>query len=304
MTIQEMHIGLDLILQRLNSNVFNKLQKEEKDWFLNVTTQELVRAVLLEENNTVFNIVAYTDIRRYYEALQYYIRSAELSVNINSGERFSYGDFPINIPMGIITSGVLYKGITYKFKTLGTGGSFALAFPGITLAANTDYLCNPINMLAATTLVIGETYKIVNIGSGGTSLITSGASSDVPGTVFVATAATLLAGTSLSLERLTVLPTWGTPAAEITPVSNYGYYNYLSSRSAVRYGQSIGSGSLILGKKYIVFVKGTLDLSTYGGKASSDVGYIFTCTTAGTPTWGSTGTVLYEVVEPQNRRCI
>jgi phosphotransferase system IIA component len=41
MDIHEMHIGLDLLTQRLNSNVFNRILPEEKDWFLNATIQRV-----------------------------------------------------------------------------------------------------------------------------------------------------------------------------------------------------------------------------------------------------------------------
>ncbi len=297
MTIHEMHIGLDLILQRINSNVFNKILPEEKDWYINVTTQELVRAVLLDEKNTVFNIITYADIRKYYEALQYYIRSSELSVNANPGHNYVYGDFPVNIPMGKITSGVLHKDIPYKVLVIGDTDLSAAA-PGQTIESGATFVCKPANLSGGATLVVGETYRIIN--AAGTSFASYGAPSDFPGTVFVCTAtAPLAAVTSIILERLTILPTWA--GSELSPVSNFGYFNYLSSRSSVRYGQSISSGSLTPGKKYYVYVPGTTDFSDVGGQEINSKGYIFTCTSAATPIVWRDNTVLYEVLDANNR---
>ena len=39
MTIREMHIGIELGLQELNSNLYNTLQSEEKDYLLNRTIE-------------------------------------------------------------------------------------------------------------------------------------------------------------------------------------------------------------------------------------------------------------------------
>jgi hypothetical protein len=298
MTIHDMHIGLDLILQRINSNVFNKILPEEKDWYINVTTQELIRAVLLDEKNTVFNIITYADIRKYYEALQYYIRSVELSVNSNPGYNYVYGDFPVNIPMGKVTSGVLYKDIPYKVL-VGGETDLTVAAGSQPTGSGSVFTCNPANLTGGGTLVVGETYRIIN--AAGTSLSAYGAPSDAPGTVFVCTAAAapLAAVTSIIIERLTVKPTWA-GATELTPISNFGYFNYLSSRSSVRYGQSIAAGNLKPGKKYYVYVPGDTDLSTVGGKEINDVGFIFTCTSAADITWEG-GTVLYEVIDTNNR---
>ena len=299
MNIQEMHVGLDLALQRINSNVFNKLLREEKDYFLNVTTQELIRAALLNENNTVFNIISYGDIRKYYETLQYYIRSVELNVNESLGQQFVYGDFPVNIPMGKKISGYLYKHIPYKILVSG-GTDLTDAGAPVDATEGTVFVCNPDNITLPENIVGGETYRIIN--TGGHDLSSVGAASGKPGTVFVATADgedATPAPTALVLERLTIKPTW-LDGTEITPISNYGYFNYLSSRSAVRYGQAIASGTLTRGKKYYVYKTGSTDLSSVGGFVINSVGAIFTCTAETEITWED-GTILYEVLDSVNR---
>jgi len=298
MTINEMHIGLDLILQRLNSNVFNKILPEEKDWYINTTTQELIRAALLDEKNTVFNIITYADIRKYYEALQYYIRSVELSVNANPGYNYVYGDLPINIPMAKVTSGVLYKDIPYKVLVEG-GTDLGDAAEEQVATSGSIFRCSPSNLTGGDQLVVGETYRIIN--SAGEDMTIFGAPSSSPGTVFKCTtsAAAMSANTSIIIERLTVKPSWD-GNTELTPTSNYGYFNYLSSRSSVRYGQSIASGNLKVGKKYYVYIDGDTDLTSVGGRVINDVGYIFTCISSADITWEG-GTVLYEVIDTTNR---
>lgn len=290
-----MHIGLDLVGQSINSNVFNRLLPEEKDWFLNKTIRELVRGVLMKEQNTVVSLITYGDIRYYYEVLQYYIRKVELSVNKNSGAKFVYGDFPVNIPMGVIKSGILYKGIPYKILVSGSTDLTAANH----VAGEGSFMCNPSNMVWDDSLVVGETYKIIN--AAGVVFTTKGAKSNIPGTIFVCTTGGAISASenlSVEVERLTVKPTWDN-VTEITPTSNYGYFNYLSSNSYVRYGQSISSGQLTVGKQYIVHIPGTTDLSAVGGKVLNDAGFIFTCTSSTEPVWEDT--VLYEVIEVTNR---
>jgi len=301
MTIKEMHIGLDLILQRINSNVYGRILPEEKDWFLNKVTKDLVRGVLLDEKNTVMSIIAYGDIRGYYETLQYYIRTVELSVNQNKGKKFVYGDFPVNIPMGVIKSGVLYKGIPYKILVTGTTD-----FTDAGYSTGNSFVCNPDNLIGGDSIVVGETYRIIN--AAGVDFITFGAKANDPGTVFTATTGGVIATTggvnttntnvSVEVERITFKPTWA-GSTEITPTSNFGYFNYVESSAIVRYGQSISSGSLTIGKQYIVYTAGTTDLSSVGGKVINDKGFIFTCTADSTIAWDDT--VLYEVLEAGTR---
>lgn len=299
MNIHEMHIGLDLGLQKLSSNVFNNLLKEEKDHYLNTTTKEIVRAALLDEKNTIFDAVTYMDIRRYYETLQYYIRQVELNVNLNLGYPFIYGNLPANIPMGIIKSGVLYKDIPYKVLSPGAAPlDLSNAGGPVAAIAGDVFICNPPNLGSGGVIITGETYRIIN--SAGVDFSGQGAPSNVPGTVFTATSGiTLGAVASIIVEKLTVIPDYQADT-ELTPTSNFGYFNYLSTRSSVRYGQSISSGTLTIGKKYYVHKPGTTDLTTVGGKLINDVGFIFTCTAATSIDWTG-GTVLYEVLDAVNR---
>ena len=84
MDIATMHIGIDLGLQKSNSNVFGDLQREEKDYFLNKTIKSFVLTVLNKENNSVSSIESYLDISKYYTGLQPFIRTEELNKRFNT----------------------------------------------------------------------------------------------------------------------------------------------------------------------------------------------------------------------------
>ncbi len=114
-----MHIGIDLGVQKLNSNVFGKLQPQEKDYFINTTTQDFVKLALTDEKNTIFNAQTYADIREYYERLQVYIRSTQLGITEQLGYGYVYGELPQSITVEPISEGVLTHGVTYRVKIAG-----------------------------------------------------------------------------------------------------------------------------------------------------------------------------------------
>lgn len=297
MNIQQMHIGLDLALQRANSNIFGKLQKEEKDYFLNVTTKELIRAAILKEQNTVFNIVTYADILKYYETLQFYIVDTELTLNENLGYKYVFGVLPTPIVMAAVTSGILYKNITYKVVVAGTTNLTNVGYKSTPVVSET-FVCLPTDLTSGGTVKIGETYKVIEPGS--STPVSYGAVNNLPGTVFTATAGgTLPTDVNVRYERLTFLPTWA-GSTSLIPITNYGYFAYLSSQSLITTGQPITTGTLTKGKKYIVSVAGTTNLSGVGGSTLNTVGKIFTCTSSAAITWAG-GTILYEIASNNNR---
>jgi len=293
-----MHIGIDLNLQALNSNVFGKLQHEEKDYWLNDTTEELVKAVLLDEKNTVFNLLTYADIRRYFEVLQVYIRNLQLGITEASGQGYAYGILPSDITTGLITSGVLYHGIKYKVVIAGTTDLSAFGYK-VTPIVNETFECDITTGTGATIpIVSGEKYRIIN-AHGATLAATYGAPNDLPGTEFIATASGAGGGgVSTVIQNLTDAPTW--VGTTLMPVYNQGFYLPIDATSDVTKGNPITSGSLTIGERYIVSIAGTTNLSGIGGVATPDVGYIFTCSSASAPMWQG-GTILYLINNVGNR---
>lgn len=296
MTIKEMHIGIDLGLQSINSNVFGNLQKEEKDFYINTTISEFIKAVLLDEKNTIYNLITYADIRGYFEALQAYVKSVELDINVMLSERYVYGSLPSNNSMIELSSGNLIDGVKYKVIT---ADSIDLSDYGLASAVDgSEFVCKISNLVgAAFSLKVSGKYRILNT-AGATF---PGAINNTPGEVFVATGTSVVGGhASTELEVLEQSPTWET-STKIIALTDIGYYLMLVSRSAIKKNsQSISSGALVKGTKYVVDTVGTTDFSSFGGWATNDVDAIFVCDTNGTPTWQGS-TILKEILTPANR---
>lgn len=292
-----MHIGIDLGVQRLNSNVFGKLLNEEKDYFINTVTQEFVKLALTDEKNTIYTPSTYADIREYYERLQIYIKSIQLGLVDELGYGYVYGALPSSITIEPITSGVIYQGITYKVTIAGTTDLSAFGYLATPILGDT-FECDITTSTGVMTIVSGEKYRIIN--AHGAVLTTYGAKDNLPGTEFTATSGgTSGGGTSTTIQNLSDTPTW--TGTTLTPINDIGYYMNIATRSSVTSGSPITEGSITKGKKYIVTTVGTTaDLDTYGGVVAPDINYIFICDTTGTPTWAG-GTVLYEIDDNANR---
>ena len=300
-----MHIGIDLGIQRLNSNVFGKLLDEEKDYFINTVTQEFVKLGLTDEKNTVFDINTYQDIREYYERLQVYVRSLQLGLVDELGSGYVYGALPESITVGEVISGVLYQGVKYKVIAAGSP-ALDLSLFGYTAApiVGETFECDITTQTGGVTvaILIGEKYRIVN--SAGIDFATFGALNNNPGTEFVAilTNPTFTSNVSTVLQNLSDTPDWATAGtAKLIPTNDIGYYMNISTRSSITKGNVITSGDLVIGKKYMVNVVGsTITLGNVGGVITPDIGYVFVCTATGTITWLG-GTELYEIDDNGNR---
>ena len=70
LTVQEMHIGIDLGLQQLNSNLFNKIVPEAKDYAINAVLYQYISGIAEDARNAVANEVTYTEIRKFYNQLE------------------------------------------------------------------------------------------------------------------------------------------------------------------------------------------------------------------------------------------
>lgn len=294
-----MHIGIDLGVQRLNSNLFGVLLDEAKDLYINTVTQEFVKLALTDEKNTLYTPQTYANIREYYERLQVYIKSIQLGKVNKFGYGYVYGKLPTSITMGQLTDGVLYHGVSYKIVAKGTIDLSEFGGEVNANITNGDTFDCEIDEVSGATIAIltGEKYRIVNAHGRDFTLV--GAADSLPGTEFIANDDVATGGgVSTTVQPLSKAPTW--LGATLVPISDIGYYMNISTRSSVRYGNVIASGDLTVGKKYIVSTVGGTDLSGVGGVATPDVGYIFVCNTVATITWTS-GTLLYEVNDNANR---
>lgn len=297
MTIQEMHIGIDLGLQRLNSNLFGKLLPQVKDYFINTTTLEFVRAALTDEKHSIFDTVTYQDIRTYYEKLQNYIRTIQLGLINEYGRGYVYGKLPNSIATNNgITDGLLYDGAIYKVINSGNTDLSNFGYKSVPVSGET-FVCD-INTIYSNNVLIEKDsiYRLVNPAHG--NFTTVGAPNNNSGTEFIATNSAGILTTGLAtVKPLALKPDWN--STELMLIGDIGYFINISSFSSIKYGNPIQSGSLKAGTKYIIDIQGNTDLS-YFGVSTATPDYIFPCEASGTPNWDGV-TTLYEIKDIGNR---
>lgn len=307
-----MHIGIELGLQELNSNLFNTLQDEEKDYYLNRTIEDFVRAVATNEENTIRSILTYADIRKYYEMINMFIKDIPLGYINYQSEGYVESPMPPVNALGEVDNeiGMLYDGVTYRVQTVGVTDLSTFGYFVEDDQENDDtFVCEIDNLTIATGVYIfkGEIYRIVN-NPGVFDFTAIGAKSNLPGTQFVATKdldiTTVL--TNVILKPIAKRPAWNTDVpssnTDLYAVDTIELFEFLSSESLNTCDKYITSGDLELDQYYLVLVNGTTDLSSFGGYISSmnTIGLVFKCTTGGTPTWAG-NTKLMKVVKKPNR---
>lgn len=92
MTPQEMHIGIDLIIQKINSNINKDILPEEKDWLLNDEVDKYIKARKTDNSN--IKKTGFQDTTKRLEDLKDLICKETLSVITENGK--SYIDLPDN----------------------------------------------------------------------------------------------------------------------------------------------------------------------------------------------------------------
>lgn len=307
-----MHIGIELGLQELNSHLFNTLQDEEKDYYLNRTIEDFVRAFAVKEENTIRNIVSYADIRKYEEVVSNFIRDISIGFTNYWAEGFIEGFIPRENIVGEIDieTGMLVDGATYIVTTIGDTPLFVFGYADDGDQVEGDeFLCNIADIdLGTVTLDIkrGEKYRIIN-NADGADFTSYGAITNEPGEEFIASVTdtidfTALGTNEIRLKPLIKMPAWtGVEDTVLRCIDDIGLFEMLSSESQVTCGLPITSGELTLGEYYIVTVAGTTNLKSYNGLGNgNDIGTIFKCILTGTPTWAG-GTRLYKVKNSPNR---
>ena len=189
-----MHIGIDVGLRKANSQLYDQLLVEEKDYEINSTIEQLIMAVLNKEENTVYNMLSYADLRKYYTVLEPYVHTAQLHLNQPVGEPYVTGLFPIGIDTSVVTDAstpiLLYKGITYKFKAVDAGADLASwGTPAVaSIAVGDTFVCDISDITAASIVYTKEEqYRLLNPTDG--TFTTMGAPDNDPGTLFTCTAA-------------------------------------------------------------------------------------------------------------------
>lgn len=297
MNIAKMHIGIELALQELNSNLYNTLQHEEKDYILNRVIENFIRAVALDEKNEIRSILSIEDIKRYYETINPFIRD-EIIGHINyQSEGYVEGLIPSANIVGELTNLFLRNGVTYRIQTAGITDLTPFGYD-LTQEAGDEFICNTTEITSIADLDIfkGEIYRIIN-NPDGHDFTQYGAESNEPGSEFRVNAdTTITSGDIVTLKpilrkAIASLGDIELDPTELVAVDNVGYFELISSQSLVSCGNPITSGELTKDEYYVVLVNGTTDLSGYGAynPGDNDVNLVFKCINTGTPSWaGST----------------
>jgi len=303
MNVQEMHVGIDLAQRMVNSNQFQKLEKEEKDFIINKAIGSLVIDSIPTEENQV-NVVDDDTIKKQYEILEPLLIETEY-VDFVKGDKYIEIALPKQ-PEVLIQTGQLYKGYTYKIVTPGTTDLSMFGCP--TNNVGFEFTYKPINIVFAfdggnyvLPMITGYTYRIKRIGS--VNFTTRGASANEVGVIFTSTgnAITQVGNSDAELEILAGLPAW-TGGTSLIISKRIDVYALLRTSSLIYTDCTFSAGSLRKGYYYKVTAAGTIsDLVSFGSEHTIlEVGYIFLCTKTGTPAWTS-GVKLTELVFSPNR---
>jgi len=312
-----MHIGIELGLQELNSNLWNTLQHEEKDYYINRIIENFVRAVALKEDNDIKSIISYADIQKYYETINPFIRDIITSFINYESEGYIECIIPRDNTIGEVdtTNGMLYDGVTYRVQTPGYTDLSGFGYFNIgSQVVNDEFICDIVEVtsLASYNVWKGEIYRIIN-NPENIDFTSYGATSNEPGSQFTVNADNLIEDDHvITLKPLLAKPNWAGPVilnpgdptgpTELVAVDNLGKFEFISSESFTACGLFLNSGVLEKDQYYGVLVTGTTDLRTYGAYTSSmnDVNLVFKCILDGTPTW-SGGTRLIKLNKVPNR---
>jgi hypothetical protein len=304
MNWKEMHIGIDLGLQELNSNLYNKLQPQAKDYYLNRVLMDLILGEGRDSTGRDnIPILTADELRNKYIFLEPFLTTLEL--DLVRGSKFDYG----LVPKGFtddITSGFLQSGVEYLVVTAGDSPFSLTSFGGENIQ-NSKFTCDIDNIESSFEITwnlavqVGGIYEIVAPGS--FDFTTIGAENSMIGTRFVSTHANVLVGEeNIEVSAIKHAPAWGTSGAILKALTPLDVLMYYSSHSVVDVGYSFNSGKLIKGVSYRIVEGGTItNFTDYGADYNTvEEDYIFTCIKSGVPNWGSSGVYLIETREFPN----
>jgi len=254
MTISEMHIGIDLLLQRLNSEIDADIEPKEKDYFINLTTKLLIKAILINEKNSIEPYISREDINRYYNSLRVFINEYNLDL-YNYGKYYS-GKIPVTDGYNnSIKSGLLIDGVTYRIKTK---GNTDLSNFGYDKSSDT-FKCNTKLVNNISTLGVG-TYKIINPGNlllDNTAVIYNNIE---PESIFIITGTnTSTSDSNTLIKPLKISPVWD-DTTELEIVKDINYYEGIGVTSFVSNDKIVNSNNIVIGNTYVVN-KDNIDIS-------------------------------------------
>lgn len=312
MNYQEFHIGLDLGIQQLNSNLFGKLQKEAKDYLINRTIEKLLLDIGEDARQTVMNMESYSDIRKFYNALSSHIYNREVQI-VDNGN-YVVSDLRVDTETEL-SEVKLVHGRRYKFTNLGTSTTNMSKISGPIRPTNLNQIfvakCIPITATFNGTnyvYTISDTERYIIDIPGAIDYTTYGADNSKSGTEFTVScpdgAGTSVLTSSTIFSLIPISGIYG--GCKLKAIDSNDILSFISSRALVDYGFNINKGELVKGNYYRVVTGGTTTLLSFGASANIvTAGEIFYCTKTGTPTYGNAvlvenRKVLNRLIKPQD----
>lgn len=166
MTVKELHIGLDLAFQQLNSNLFNRLEEEDKDFIINDGLVNYVNELVHTPSAQL--VTSFSEISTHYSKIHSLLSYYNLPIISNEGN-YLRCKLPVSNMVnedGLITAGMIIQdGVTYKVAE--TGGTLNLSPYGgsPTSSGGAIFKCNlgyvPV-IDNEITLEVGKEYLIEN----------------------------------------------------------------------------------------------------------------------------------------------
>jgi hypothetical protein len=308
MTWQEQHIGIDVGLRLINSNLYNKLLKEEKDYILNRVIVDLINEQIAPINQPQ-ETLSYDQIRNWYKFINPLIRDLSYKEFVNRG-KFIEIDLPKNTYVPI-SSGSLVTGRSYRIVTAGATNlsTFGINanYPNA-IFTYPKHIIEFVNDPPNYNLTIIQGYKYEILYADGVSFTGHGAFSNEVGTIFTATSNNTFTSATNKGTKLRVisgLPAWD-GITTVIPTNSDDIFHYYTSKSKIATNCIIASGQLTKGNYYKVVNAGTVaNLTSFGSEYNIvEVGYVFLCTTTGVPAWATSNVQLAEYREAINRLVI
>jgi len=305
MNIKQMHIGIDLGLRLQNSNQFNKLMKEEKDFILNKAIISVVKDAIPTEADQL-NVVGDDVIKEQYNVLDTVLTEKDY-VEFVHGDKYIEVTLPRFMDQ-LIQDGLLYVDNKYKIVTPGT--TDLTDFGCAVNVPDKEFEYTPDDVIWVAdgggfnfNIILGYVYKILR--TDGTLFTNNGAPSNDVGTIFTCTSTETFTSASMKETRLQIiagLPAWDN-ATSVRVVKNLDVFEIVRSTSLVYTNCTFNIGMIRKGYYYKVVQGGTIVGLTAFGSAYDvvEAGYIFLCTKDGAPAWASSGVRLSELMLSVNR---
>ncbi len=272
MTSKEFHIGFDLAIQQLNSNLFNRLEEEDRDFIINNAIFQFVNGFLDDSSNNDLNFEL---SKHYYSEISTLLRDDYLPIeNYND---YVLCDFPyeniLNSDNTIRNGDLIISGVSYKLVS-DLGGVDLSPYGGVVNSpvgasfkcdlgyANYNTLNDSVEFKKGSYLCenpLSNTHKYMNLYEFNNPVD--------------------IISESTNPKYKILRSTFEDTNSSLKPLNSISNYKILNLKANIEVGNPLtNSVELELGKEYkLKFADDPIDLSTVGGYSSSIEGVVFQC---------------------------